>query len=85
MKNCKNCKFWDSDYPYPEGIPVGKCLRIKMLWDCTEWTEDYFHMVMKQEFSEEKAFVQDGSDYMAHLLTFGDFGCNQHEPEKSTL
>jgi hypothetical protein len=84
---CKNCKYW-MDRKHLDGdnkIDVRKCLRVKMLWDCTEWgdeSNDYERRFTKAA-ENNKAFMQDGSDYIAHLLTLGDFGCNQFEVKET--
>lgn len=51
-----------------------------MFWDSTEWVDSDKidpERDLKPEFKDNKAFVQDGSDYIAHFLTKADFGCNQ--------
>jgi len=52
-----------------------------MFWDCTEWGDEdnNYERRFTKAAENNKAFVQDGSDYIAHLLTLGDFGCNQFE------
>lgn len=82
---CKNCKFWNKN-EHERTLDLGKCKRAKLLWDVTEWSEDLdensggeYSRVLKQEFKDEKHFVNDGSDYHAILLTKEDFGCNQFE------
>ena len=80
---CKTCEFWkDTDGDYPKGsIELGKCKRVKMFWDCTEWEDIPDHWecrrVLTEEAKDELAFVQDGSDYSAELITRPDFGCVQ--------
>ena len=80
---CKNCKYWTESDGHSEvkRIDVRKCTKVKMFWDCTEWgeEEDDFERVFTGDAKNNKAFVQDGSDYMAHFLTLSDFGCNQFE------
>jgi hypothetical protein len=76
---CENCKFWDISERYPlKGAKIGICKRVKMFWHLTEWTEE-MDRVLKEKFKDDKAFVQDGSDYHADLLTLSNFGCNQFE------
>lgn len=74
---CKDCKHWAteelidkwSDNPTRE---VKKCRKVKMFWDSTDW--DY--KGKKRTFlNDDLAFVQDGSDYHAELLTKAEFGC----------
>lgn len=80
---CKNCKYWEIKNSYPiKNTIIGECKRVKMFWDSTEWTgeetEDFdIIRKLKKENVNDKAFVQDGSDYMASLLTLEEFGCNQ--------
>jgi len=81
--NCKNCKHWKlKDYP-PRTKETGFCTRLKMFWDATEWNYDKegeeLERSLKEEFQNEKAFLQDGSDYKAYLITMHDFGCVQFE------
>jgi hypothetical protein len=49
-----------------------------MFWHLTDWTDEE-DRVLKEKFKDDKAFVQDGSDYHADLLTLSNFGCNQFE------
>lgn len=85
MKTCKNCKYWKISERYPiKNTEVGKCKRVKMFWESTKWagsddTDDWSLRVLTDESKNDKAFVQDGSDYQASLLTLEDFGCNQFE------
>jgi hypothetical protein len=77
--NCATCKHWGDYSDAPTNIKVGKCNKVPMFWDSTEWKEvgeDYLRVLTDEE---NKAFVQDGSDYSAKLLTVADFGCVQHE------
>ena len=50
-----------------------------MFWNCTEWVEkgDDYVRELNNEHKNDKAFVQDGSDYIAYLITKEEFGCNQ--------
>lgn len=77
---CANCKFWDKTNSYPaENIKLGKCKKVKMFWDSTRWVfknGDYVRE-LNEEFIDDKAFVQDGSDYLAFFITKENFGCNQ--------
>lgn len=82
---CEDCKFWSEKDKYEEciGIDVRKCNRVKMFWDCTEWGDEgnNYERRLTKEAEGHKAFTQDGSDYIAHLLTVADFGCVQFEPK----
>ena len=75
---CADCKYWREYGEKPKNIELGKCDKVKMFWDRTIWSEDGEDRIMVDP--TEKAFVQDGSDYMAYLLTAHDFGCVQFEP-----
>lgn len=81
MNTCKTCKYWEPRREYENGhsLRLGKCLAAKMLFDATEWTKDSDGLVLKAEFKDRKFFVQDGSDYIADLLTLPTFGCIAHE------
>lgn len=78
---CKDCKHWnDKDNDY--GLGVGVCQRAKMFWDSTYWKEledDDCARAFTKESEGELAFVQDGSDYKAELITRPEFGCVQFE------
>ena len=50
-----------------------------MFWDSTEWSEEGDGRQIKSEFINQKAFLQDGSDYRAFLIVSDDFGCVMHE------
>ena len=81
---CNKCKFWtkETDSDYPKHFELGKCTRVKLFWECTEWGDlpnDDYGRVLTDEAKDNKAFVQDGSDYAAELLTLSDFGCVQFE------
>ena len=77
---CAECKFYEpkSDYDI-RGIVVGRCLKVKMFWDCTEWKDVGGDYVRVSTDATQKFFVQDGSDYSASLLPTPEFGCNQGE------
>ncbi len=73
---CDECRHWDADDTYNrvKGSVVRKCGKVTMFWDSTEWDEDC-DRVFKDEYADQKAFVQDASDYSALLLTRADFFC----------
>lgn len=83
-KECSTCKHWDileRDYrgePSVRDLGIGKCTIVKMYWDMTKWTKKGKRKYTK-EGKKLKAFVQDGSDFMADLLTKPTFYCNQYE------
>lgn len=80
---CDNCKFWDTTEQFPlKGNQVGECKRVKMFWDNTEWFDNKdgeYTRKLSERAKNDKAFVQDGSDYIARLLSLSTFGCNQFE------
>lgn len=75
--NCSTCKNWKPRDEYETGhsLGLGKCAAAAMFWDATEWDEEGNARQFKPAFKDTKAFVQDGSDYKADLLTRPDFGC----------
>ena len=78
MKTCQTCKFWQqSESEQGSEFGLGRCKAVPMFWDSTEWDEG-FNRRVTAAFAETKAFVQDGSDYFAKLLTKPDFGCVMH-------
>lgn len=77
MGRCKDCKWWSKD---AENDPsLHKCLHVMELWDASEWGDNGDGRVLTEKAEGHKAFVQDGSDYMAKLLTRPDFGCVEFE------
>lgn len=81
MKNCITCNHWKKRKEYEMGHSqgLGRCEAALMLWDSTEWRDDTDERVLKKEHEKSKVFVQDGSDYIAYMLTMPDFGCVSHE------
>ena len=80
--NCKDCKHWKKETGYPQSFNLGTCNKVVMFWDSTEWGEDSSGETVLNLTDEAKgnlAFVQDGSDYSADLLTLAQFGCVQFE------
>ena len=86
MKNCETCKHWERwdarDIPYKSGI--GECHMVVLFWDASHWGDvgGEYNRVILPEYKDQKAFVQDGSDYLASLYTRKDFGCVSHEEGK---
>lgn len=77
--NCKDCKHWDYDKDFYGNIrkDIGVCRRVKMFWDCSMWNEEGTRI-----FTDDSlAFVQDGSDYHAELLSRPEFGCVMWEAQ----
>lgn len=83
MNLCKTCKHWrviEAGWTSTPRHDIGDCGRVLLFWDATEWREESDFRELKPENANDLAFVQDGSDYMASLLTRPEFGCIQHEP-----
>ena len=85
MKRCATCKHWepykDDEYLILRGS--GICHAAKELWESSEPQEDpsddwLAYRVLKPEAAGVLSFVQDGSNYMAKLVTMPNFGCVQH-------
>jgi hypothetical protein len=82
MGNCETCKYWskETDSDLPKHFGLGKCARVKLFWECTEWQDEApYDRVLTEESKESLAFVQDGSDYRAELITLKNYGCIQWE------
>jgi hypothetical protein len=57
-----------------------------MFWDSTDWVRDEDGNVTREilrNHTGTKAFLQDGSDYIAYLIVADDFGCVMHEDEET--
>lgn len=80
---CDGCKHWDEDMgrqDYAGG--VGVCRRAHAFWDRSRWqdTDDGdYRRVLLPEAANDMMFCQDGSDYVAVLLTKPEFFCAHHE------
>ena len=79
---CSSCKYWcrnKNDYGHYSSeaynLGLGQCMQAKMLFDCVQWDRDGERTIFCKYAGDTKAFVQDGSDYKAWLLTKKDFGC----------
>ena len=82
---CDQCKYWDREEggKYAEGL--GECQRAHPFWDCSKWNDegDEYRRVLLPSAADDKMFVQDGSDYKAHLITKADFFCAHYEATDS--
>lgn len=84
---CSNCKHWDfprKDKYSSDPKEINECFKAKVLWDCKQWNDtDIIEEIytIKEEFKDQKLFVQDGSDYRAVMLTKADFFCAHFEPK----
>lgn len=70
---CGSCKYWGEYDNSPKNIKLGHCKKIEMLADDQAVENDDLDLILKDE--ESKAFVIDGDNYSARLLTRSDFGC----------
>lgn len=85
---CKHCQHWISDTERL-GISgwtikdrtLGKCTRVKLLYDCSEWTDDeeVESRQLLPNHRNDTAFVEDGSDYSGALITTDNFFCSQYD------
>jgi hypothetical protein len=85
MKTCETCKHWGrwkrKDF-FNETFTsdMGSCKMVVMWWDASEWIEEPpYTREIAPKYKDQKAFVQDASDYSASLYTRKDFGCVSHE------
>lgn len=83
MEKCKSCKHWslptdDWEGERYERNGVRPCLKAGLWWEQSYWTPEGDYRARKDP--SLLMYVQDGSDYMASLLTDPEFGCVHHEP-----
>jgi hypothetical protein len=85
MKTCETCAHWEvwkSEAGFKKDM--GECNMVVMWWNATEWEfNNGDRVIMSPRYDNQRAFVQDGSDYRASLYTRKDFGCVDHK-EKNT-
>lgn len=86
LNTCNNCTHWKEggEGDYRTLIGAGKCKRVGQFWDSTEWSsvenEDFgVDVIRAVKSTDDLAFVQDGSDYHADLITLPLFGCAMFE------
>jgi hypothetical protein len=84
MNTCSNCKHWKTDrYEQcgdAEGFEVHECKVVNPLWEAQEYVDDDYQTKRLTESGMMRlAFAQDGSGYMAKLLTKAEFSCNMWE------
>jgi len=87
---CDRCRHWDNTSQAAKDaehiirirdVETRMCVRIPMYWNATEWVagveedDDLPGRALKAEHAETNAFLQDGSDYKAFLITRADFFC----------
>lgn len=89
---CDGCKYWkkasDNEDWEAYDVGFGKCLGVRERWRITdeasngiEWdsAEDgAFQTRRRDALRHSRAYVQDGSEYRATLLTAPDFFCALH-------
>jgi hypothetical protein len=84
MNLCEACKHWrpfESTVQYKQNM--GECTKVVMWWNASDWDMEGNRCIIKPEYSDVKAFVQDGSDYSAALYTDKSFGCVMHKEKKT--
>ena len=76
---CADCKHWDADngYHHVEGGRISVCNKMPLFWNSTDWVDG--GRALLPGYEKQLAFVQDGSDYNAILLTKADFFCAHFE------
>lgn len=89
---CKDCRHWQEggDRDYSKIVGGGYCKRATQFWDSTEWDKcptdnegwGEVEIIRVRKNTNDLHFVQDGSDYMANLITLPDFGCVQFESKE---
>lgn len=83
-KTCATCQHWNSeryeDYDGAGGLDVHECKVVDPYWKAQEYAgDDYEKKQLTESGRTRLAFAQDGSGYMAKLLTKAEFGCNMWE------
>lgn len=84
-KTCKGCRFWEpSGGRLKRSMGLGRCSYAVMFWDATEWRDegDGYDRFPLPKYENQKVFVQDGSDYMAHMYTRPDHFCGEFQPKE---
>lgn len=79
---CETCEHWEPwDSPAGFKKDIGECKMVVMWWNASEWSykNGEVHRTIHAQYKDQKAFVQDGSDYSASLYTRNDFGCVSYE------
>lgn len=83
---CKHWKFVANDWE-AAAIGFGQCSGVRERWRITDeasdgikWGDGESEYVKRRKdaLKAAKAYVQDGSEYMANLLTAPDFFCALH-------
>ena len=85
---CATCRFWgvrEHDDWESRDIGARLCEYAEEIWRVTTWSEDANKQVLLPEYVDHLAFTQDGSGYVAYLLTKADFGCVAHQAADAML
>lgn len=90
-KTCEHCEHWREGETKARSIPkkfgLGSCCKVKQFWEASsfDWNEEEGQVEYKLEerFKDDNAFVQDGSDYLAELITTKNFGCTQFNQKEA--
>ena len=91
---CSTCKFWgdgnDEHDWTATGVGFKRCQAVRERWEIQdeaskglEWDDDdgsAYAKARADALRASKAYVQDGSEYRADLVTGPDFGCVLHQP-----
>jgi hypothetical protein len=91
MNTCSTCKHWQEwKHKTVENTTftshMGNCRMVVMWWDASEWLDEPpFTREISPKYTNQRAFVQDASDYSASLYTRQDFGCIDHQPRSTDL
>lgn len=87
MNTCETCvhwRKWETNANYKANI--GECKMVVLWWDASEWVDDDNEngctRIISPKYDNQRAFVQDGSDYKASLFTRNDFGCVSHKEKE---
>lgn len=86
--HCKDCSFWnrekEEDYLLPKNTQIHSCRKILPVWEHTTQSDPWYTLEWKETAEQELAFVRDGEEYEATLLTKATFGCVQFHQKDSS-
>ncbi len=79
-EQCKQCRFWKLDgelFWELKNVPgeFRYCKKAIEAWEATSWEKVDGKTVYTLKDPDQKMYVNDGSMYMANLITRSDFGC----------
>lgn len=95
MTACKECKHWgDDDFPSWEADAAGfrLCTAVRARWVIADEADtnidrfengDAWLAARREALVKARAYVEDGSDYIANLMTGPDFGCVLFSPKSA--